>query len=309
MALVSMTKEKGKLTAARPSQIRRRQRAGLLFVLPCVAFVCLFFLLPLLLTGWMSLNNWTLFGFTQFIGLANYRALLQDSVFLNSFVFTTKYTVIICPLLCVTGFGLALLVQRPLAGVGLLRTIYFLPVVIGFGTASFLWSWLYDDQTGPIDLLLQRTGLIHSPILWFTNANTGLLAVIIMVMWKVSGQTMLLFLLGIQAIPTELYEAAQVDGANAWQRLVSITLPLLRRTFALILVLIVTGSYLAFDQFYIMTHGGPENQTITLVQRIYQVGFIYFKLGYAASQSIVLLVVLVLISIVQLFLLRGSPEG
>ena len=257
----------------------------------------------------MSLNNWTLFGFTQFIGLANYRALLQDSVFLNSFVFTTKYTVIICPLLCVIGFGLALLVQRPLAGVGLLRTIYFLPVVIGFGTASFLWSWLYDDQAGPIDLLLQRIGLIHTPILWFNSANTGLLAVIIMVVWKVSGQTMLLFLLGIQAIPTELYEAACVDGANAWQRLVSITLPLLRRTFALILVLIVTGSYLAFDQFYIMTHGGPENQTITLVQRIYQVGFVYFKLGYAASQSIVLLIVLVLISIVQLFLLRGSPEG
>lgn len=307
MASIAITKEK-RLSAAISTRLRRRQRAGFLFVLPCVAFVCLFFLLPLLLTFWMSFNDWTIFGITHFIGLNNYLSLLRDPIFLNSFVFTTRYTVLICPLLCIVGFGLALLVQRPLAGVGLFRTVYFLPVVIGFGTASFLWSWLYNDQVGPIDQLLERLGLIHSPILWFNSANMGLLAVIIMIVWKFSGETMLLFLIGMQAIPTELYEAARVDGANAWRCLIDITIPLIRRTFALIMVLIVTGSYLAFDQFYIMTHGGPENQTITLVQRIYQVAFIYFKLGYAASQSIILLIVLVLINIAQLFLLRGSPE-
>jgi multiple sugar transport system permease protein len=307
MASIAITKEK-RLSAALSIRARRRQRAGFLFVLPCVAFVCLFFLLPLLLTFWMSFNDWSIFGITHFIGLNNYISLLHDPIFLNSFVFTTKYTVLVCPLLCIVGFVLALLVQRPLAAVGLFRTVYFLPVVIGFGTASFLWSWLYNDQVGPIDQLLERLDLIHSPILWFNSANAGLWAVIIMIVWKFSGETMLLFLMGIQAIPTELYEAARVDGANAWRCLIDITIPLIRRTFALIMVLIVTGSYLAFDQFYIMTHGGPENQTVTLVQRIYQVGFVYFKLGYAASQSIILLIVLVLINIAQLFLLRGSPE-
>jgi multiple sugar transport system permease protein len=307
MASIAITKEK-RLSAALLTRMRRRQRAGFLFVLPCVAFVCLFFLLPLLLTFWMSFNDWSIFGITHFIGLNNYISMLHDPIFLNSFVFTTKYTVLVCPLLCIVGFMLALLVQRPLAGVGFFRTVYFLPVVIGFGTASFLWSWLYNDQVGPIDLLLERLGLIHAPILWFNSATMGLWAVIIMIVWKFSGETMLLFLMGMQAIPEELYEAARVDGANAWRCLIDITIPLIRRTFALILVLIVTGSYLAFDQFYIMTHGGPENQTITLVQRIYQVGFVYFKLGYAASQSIILLIVLVLINIAQLFLLRGSPE-
>ncbi len=307
MASIAITKEK-RPSAALSIRARRRQRAGFLFVLPCVAFVCLFFLLPLLLTFWMSFNDWSIFGITHFIGLNNYISLLHDPIFLNSFVFTTKYTVLVCPLLCIVGFVLALLVQRPLAAVGLFRTVYFLPVVIGFGTASFLWSWLYNDQVGPIDQLLERLGLIHTPILWFNSANMGLWAVIIMIVWKFSGETMLLFLMGMQAISTELYEAARVDGANAWRCLIDITIPLIRRTFALILVLIVTGSYLAFDQFYIMTHGGPENQTITLVQRIYQVGFVYFKLGYAASQSIILLIVLVLINIAQLFLLRGSPE-
>ncbi len=307
MASIAITKEK-RLSAALLTRMRRRQRAGFLFVLPCVAFVCLFFLLPLLLTFWMSFNDWSIFGITHFIGLNNYISMLHDPIFLNSFVFTTKYTVLVCPLLCIVGFVLALLVQRPLAGVGFFRTVYFLPVVIGFGTASFLWSWLYNDQVGPIDLLLERLGLIHAPILWFNSATMGLWAVIIMIVWKFSGETMLLFLMGMQAIPAELYEAARVDGANAWRCLIDITIPLIRSTFALILVLIVTGSYLAFDQFYIMTHGGPENQTITLVQRIYQVGFVYFKLGYAASQSIILLIVLVLINIAQLFLLRGSPE-
>ncbi|HLZ56805.1 MAG TPA: sugar ABC transporter permease, partial [Ktedonosporobacter sp.] len=113
---------------------------------------------------------------------------------------------------------------------------------------------------------------------------------------------------GMQAIPAELYEAAQVDGAGFWTQLVSITLPLLRRTFALILVLIVTGSYLAFDHFYIMTHGNPANQTLTTVMRIIQAGFTNFQLGYAGALSIMLLLILLLINVVQLFIMRGAPD-
>lgn len=308
MATVAMSRTKTASSATTSPRNRRRQLAGFLFVLPCVIFVCCFFLIPLALTFWMSLNNWTIFGETHFIGLENYTNLTQDHIFLSSFGFTTKYTLIVCPLICVIGFLLALLVQQARRGVGIFRTVFFLPVVIGLGSASYLWVWLYNDQSGAINALLLKLGLIHSPLLWFNTANMGLLAVVIMIVWKTSGFAMLLFLIGIQAIPADLYEAAQVDGANYWMRLTRITIPLLRRTFALTLILVVTGSYLAFDQFYIMTHGGPENQTVTIVQRIYQVAFIYFKLGYSASQAIVLLFVLLVISMVQLFILRGSPD-
>lgn len=288
--------------------MRRRQRAGVLFVLPSVLFVSCFFLLPLLLTAWMSLNNWSIFGEVHFIGFQNYVAAAKDQVFLGSLVFTTQYTLIVCPLICLLGFILALLVQQPLRGVGLFRTAYFLPVVIGLGTASFLWFWLYNDQVGAIDGLLGYFHLTKTPIAWFNDAKIGLTAVIIMIVWKSSGFAMLLFLVGIQAIPTELYEAARVDGAGFWTQLVTITLPLLRRTFALILVLIVTGSYLAFDHFYIMTHGGPANQTFTAVMRIVEAGFTNFELGYAGALSILLLLILLLINVVQLFIIRGTPE-
>jgi multiple sugar transport system permease protein len=288
--------------------IRKRQRAGLLFVLPSVVFVGCFFLLPLVLTAWMSLNNWTIFGEVHFVGLKNYLDMTKDQVFLGSLIFTTKYTLIVCPLICLLGFVLALLVQRPLWGVGIFRTAYFLPVVIGLGTASFLWFWLYNDQVGAIDGLLDYWHITQTPIAWFNDANIALTAVVIMIVWKASGFAMLLFLVGMQAIPAELYESARVDGADFWTRLISITLPLLRRTFALVLVLIVTGSYLAFDHFYIMTHGNPANQTLTTVMRIIQAGFTNFQLGYAGALSIVLLFILLLINVVQLFILRGTPE-
>src|SRR5258708_32599414 len=146
MAELAITKARARPVAHASRMMRKRQRAGMLFVLPCVAFVSCFFLLPLILTAWMSFNNWTIFGEVHFIGFQNYLALAKDQVFLNSLLFTTEYTLIVCPLITVLGFILALLVQRPLIGVGLFRTAYFLPVVIGLGTASFLWFWLYNDQ-------------------------------------------------------------------------------------------------------------------------------------------------------------------
>ena len=257
----------------------------------------------------MSLNSWTIFGEVHFIGLQNYLAMVKDQVFVGSLAFTTEYTLFVCPLICLVGFFLALLVQQPLPAVGLFRTAYFLPVVIGLGTASFLWVWLYNDQVGAIGGILTYFHLIHTPIDWFNDGRIALTAVVIMIVWKTSGFAMLLFLVGMQAIPAELYEAARVDGAGFWRQLYSITLPLLRRTFALTLVLIVTGSYLAFDHFYIMTHGGPANQTFTTVMRIVEVGFTNFQLGYAGALSITLLLILLIINVVQLFIMRGTPEG
>jgi multiple sugar transport system permease protein len=181
-------------------------------------------------------------------------------------------------------------------------------VVIGLGTSSLLWVWLLHDRVGPMNAILVGLGLVDRPIIWLADPNYAMTAIVMSVVWKTVGFTMILLLTGMQAVPDELYEAARVDGASYWQRLRYIMLPLLRRTFALALILSVIGSYLGFDQFFIMTAGGPQNSTISVVYWIYKNSFTNFQLGYGASLSIVLLVVLVFLSVVQLRLLRDETS-
>jgi multiple sugar transport system permease protein len=290
------------------SYLRRGEQLGVLFVLPSVAFAGLFFLVPLLLTVWMSLHDWPLLGTSRFIGLDNYRTLVHDTTFWNSLLFTTKYTLVVTPIIFVVAFVLALLVRQRLPGVGLFRTAFFLPSVVGFGAVSLLWLWMFNDQVGVFDGILQGLGLIQTPIEWLASPTSSLIAVVVMVAWKTAGITMLLLLIGLQAIPDELYQAAGIDGAGRLASLRYITLPLLRRTFALALTMSVIGSYLAFDQFYIMTQGGPQNATITVVYWIFENSFTNFKLGYGAALSLVLLAILLVISVAQLYLLRDSTE-
>ncbi len=288
------------------SLTRRKNRVGVFFVLPAVLFVGIFFLVPLVTTGWLSLHNWPLFGTPRFTGLQNYQALASDQIFLGSLGFTIKYTVLVTPLIFLLAFGLALLARQPFAGVGIFRTAFFLPVVIGLNTASLIWVWMFNDQVGIFDGILQGLHLIHSPIIWLATPNGALIATVVMIVWKTSGLTMLLLLAGMQAIPDELYESARIDGSGRWAQMYYITLPLLRRTFALALTLSVIGSFLAFDQFFIMTHGGPQQSTLTAVFWIYSNAFTYFKLGYGSAMSIVLLLILVAVSAIQLYLLRDD---
>lgn len=284
----------------------RRQLAGLLFVLPAVIFTLLFFILPLLMTIWMSFHNWPLIGTPSFIGLNNYNALNTDRQFWISLGFTVKYTLLVTPTIFILAFVLALLVNLPLRGVGLFRTAYFIPVVIGLGASSLLWVWLLNDRVGAINAILRQLNLLEGSLIWLGSYDTALFAINASVVWKTVGFTMVLLLTGMQAIPQEVYQAAMVDGADFIGRLRFVTLPLLRSTIALALVLSVIGSFLAFDQFYIMTRGGPRNQTITVVYWIFNNSFTYFKMGYGAALSIVLLGLLVALSMLQLRLLRSD---
>ena len=279
---------------------------GIFFVLPAVLFTLTFFIIPLAMTIWMSLHDWPLLGTPSFAGLENYVSLVQDDQFWASLWFTTKYTLLVTPMIFVLAFALALLVNVPLFGIGFYRTAYFLPVVIGLGTSSLLWVWLLNDRVGIINGILMDLGWIQAPIIWLGSLNTALFSITVSIVWKTVGFSMILLLAGMQAIPDELYQAAMVDGAGYWSRLRHITMPLLKTTFALALVISVIGSYLAFDQFYIMTRGGPQNQTITVVYWIFANSFTYFKLGYGAALSLVLLVILAMLSVVQLRILRDD---
>ena len=285
-----------------------RQNVGLLFALPAVLFSVVFFVIPLIMTVFMSFHDWPLLGEHHFIGLDNYVKLASDGQFWNSLWFTTRYTVVITPIIFILAFILASLVNLPLRFIGFFRTAFFLPVVIGLGTSSLLWVWLLNDRVGAIDGILLNLKLIPRSIVWLGESNSAMTWIIISVVWKTVGFTMVLLLTGMQAIPEELYQQAMVDGAGVWEKFRFITLPLLRRTVALAMVLSVIGSYLGFDQFFIMTRGGPQNTTISVVYWIFNNSFTYFRLGYGAALSIVLLVILVILSVVQLRLLRDETQ-
>jgi multiple sugar transport system permease protein len=286
----------------------RRGAVGLLYAAPALIFVALFVIYPMLDLIRMSLTNSSLLGGGEFVGLKNYVKAAGDATFWNSLAFTAKYTLFITPILIGAGFLLALLVVAPPRIARLTRTIVFMPVIIGLGSSSLLWVWLFDEQVGLINKLLQDLGLISQPMVWFADATLGLWAVIASIVWKVVGYGMILLVAGIQSVGADIYEAAMLDGAGYWQRVIRITLPLTMRTIALTTLVSAIGSMLAFDQFYIMTAGGPKSETFTSVYWIYQNSFIYFKQGYGAALSLLLMAIIFIASTAQLLLMRrGAP--
>ena len=285
----------------------RRRWLGLLYLSPALLFVLAFTVYPLAQMGWMSLHNWSLISPPTWVGMDNYTRAFADHQFWVSFWFTLKYTLIITPILIIGGYLLALLTSgnTPLRRVT--RTVLFTPVVIGLGVSSLLWYWLFSTDFGLINAVLQDLHLISEPIVWLgVDADRSNYAIIVSVVWKVIGFGMVLFIGAIQAIPTEISEASVVDGASVWQRVTRIVLPLTLRTVLLVTLLSVVGSLLAFDQFYIMTAGQPQNQTSTSVFFVYLNSFPYLKLGYGAALSILLALTILAFTVVQLLLTRRS---
>lgn len=294
-----------------PKPFRRipaRQLAGYWFILPCLTVTTVFFLVPLLMTLWMSFNDWPLLGQPSFTGIRNYLDLLHDDSFWGSLAFTAKYTLVVTPAIFLLAFSLALLVHRSARFVGVFRTAYFLPVVIGMTTASLLWTWLFNDQVGIFSAILMDLGWIEEPVQWLAETDSALGSIVAMVLWKASGFTMVILLVGMQAIPHDLYEAARLDGAGWFAQIRYVTVPLMRRTFALALTMSLIGSFLAFEQFFVMTQGGPQNSTISVVHWIYRASFTYFKLGYGAAMSVLLLLILLALSVLQMYLLRDDHD-
>lgn len=291
-----------------PGWWRSRQLQGVAYALPTIAFVAVFFLTPLLLVGKMSLSSWKLLGGDKGINFPNdYTSLTSNSLFLPAVWFTIEYTVLVTVLLIGLGLGLALLVQEGGRWVGMMRTVFLLPVALGLASASLLFWGFYSPSIGPISPILEQLGLIHDPISFFETSLSALLSTTFLIVWKYAGLYMLILLVGLQAISEDVYEAAALDGATRRQTFRHITLPLMRPSLALALILCVTGSLLAFDQFYILTKGAPDNTTVTVVQLIYREAFQRQNLGTAAAISIVVLAGLLLLNAVQFRGLR-SPD-
>lgn len=289
---------------------RRRRLTGALYALPTAAFVAVFFVWPLAIVARMSASDWKLLSGDRGINLPrNYESLDANPLFWPALEFTVRYTAVVTVLLIGVGLLLALIVQESSRWSAFLRTVFLLPLAVGLAAASLLFWGFYSPQIGPLNPLLQAVGIIDEPILFFATHTNALMATVFLIVWKFVGLYMLILLVGLQAIPDEVFEAAAIDGANRWQTLRRITLPLLRPSLALALVLSVTGSLLAFDQFYLLTKGGPDNSTVTIVQLIYQQAFVRQNLGVAAALSIVLLIALLALNLIWFRYLRRGTTG
>ena len=278
---------------------RSRSLKGIGYTTPATVIVVVFFLVPLVLVFWMSANDWPLLGSPTQNLPDNYSNIGHDQLLHDAITFTLKYTAIVTVVLSGVAMGLALLVQEQRPGVGFLRTSYFLPGAVGLAASSLLFYSLYSGD-GPLNDALRWLGLVNEPVEWLGTPNAALFSTIAMIIWRFAGFNMLILLTGLQSIPTEVYEAARIDGGSRWQLFRYITLPLLRPTLALMLVLSISGSLLAFDQFFILTRGGPDGSTVTMVMVIYREAFTQFNLGYAAAISVVLLTVLIVLNVLQL---------
>jgi len=281
---------------------RRPKLAGWAYAAPTALFVLIFFVMPIVLVARMSVSDWSLFAGNRGLNApGNYQKALDDRLLWPAVWFTLKYTVLTTVILLALALGLALLVQESSRWTGLLRTSFLIPSALGLASASLLFYALYSPQSSPLGFL-GIDSFLGTPTraLWSTVA---------LIVWRFAGFYMLLLLVGLQGISGEVYEAARLDGANRWQTFRYVTLPLLRSSLALCTILCVTGSILAFDQFYILTKGGPDNSTITVVQLVYNMAFQGSNdLGRAAALSILILVALLVVNLVQLRGLRGKES-
>jgi multiple sugar transport system permease protein len=286
---------------------RRRQRVeGWLYATPTALFVLALFVAPLFLVLRMSGSRWPLLSGDQGVNFPdNYVKAVENRFFTDSVVFTLKYTVLATVLLIGLGLGLALLVQESTRWKGLLRVSFLVPSALGLASASLLFYVLYSPIAGPLASVSRRLGFT-----FLGSPNAALWSTVFLIVWRFTGFYMLLMLVGLQGIPGDVFEAARIDGASRWQTFRHITLPLLRPTLALTTVLCVTGSLLAFEQFYILTKGGPDNSTITVVQLVYSVAFQgQNDLGVAAALSVLILGALVLVNALQLRAFRRPDES
>ena len=282
------------------------RRAGALYASPVAAVVLVFFVVPILLVVYMSANDWRLLGGNRGWNFPeNYTAVLEHRMFWPAVGFTLTYTVIATVLLILIGLGLALLVQESSRWKGYLRTTILLPAATGLASASLLFYALYSPQVGPFSDFLRGIGIASI----LGSPQGALWATVFLIVWRFAGFYMLLLLVGLQAIPDDLYEAARIDGASTWSTFTRVTLPLLKPSLTLSIIMCVTGSLLAFDQFFILTKGGPDGSTMTVVQLVYNLAFESKRsLGLAAALSVIVLIALVVINVAQLKALRGGSD-
>lgn len=284
------------------SYMSERRLAAYLFVLPSLLCLGVFVIYPILNAFYLSFHRYSLLEAPIWAGIDNYRHLIEDERFLKSLGNTFLFALMTVPTGTVISLLLAVLINQPLRGIYFFRTAYYLPVVTSFVAVSFIWLWIYDPNFGVLNQLLEMVGL-PGPA-WLRDPKTALLSIGILSIWKNAGYNMVIFLAGLQGIPEYLYEAAEIDGANARQRFWYITVPMLSPTTFFVFVVYFIGALQMFTQSWILTQGGPLDSTLTVVYLVYQNGFEFLKMGCAAAMSVILFLFIATITYINTRIIR-----
>ncbi|NEE01990.1 carbohydrate ABC transporter permease [Phytoactinopolyspora halotolerans] len=284
----------GRARPARTTAKQIRRSAWLFLLAPCALFL-IFVLLPNVIAAVLSFTDYAIVGDTAWVGLENYARIVDDPYFWIALRNTAYYTALFVPMGFAIALGAALLLNRSRRAVRLFRTLFYVPVVSSTVATATIWYWLLNPQRGLLNVVLGWFG-IDGPA-WLYDSEWAMFAIVLMSVWATFGTNMIIFLGGLQGVPRDLYEAARLDGANAWQQFRYVTLPSLSRTSFLVSTLLIIAAFQVFDQAYVLTKGGPGNSTITMVYYIYDKGFGALEMGYASALSFVLFLIIMIFSI------------
>lgn len=268
------------------------------FVGPILAVFTLVILVPLFFGIYYSFTDWNgIRSNVSWIGFTNYVTAFKDATFFNSFLFTAKFTIVSVVILNCIGFGLALLVTTKMRSNNLLRTIFFMPNLIGGLILGFIWQFIFTQVFAGLGTILHQNWLLG----WLSDGTTGFFGLVILMSWQMSGYLMVIYVAALQNIPAELIEAAEIDGANPWQKIKNITFPLVAPAFTVSLFLTLSNSFKLYDQNLSLTAGGPANSTQMLAMNIYNTAFKFNLMGVAQAKAVVFLIIVGGITLTQVY--------
>ncbi|MEA4884855.1 MAG: sugar ABC transporter permease [Clostridia bacterium] len=281
------------------------RKTAFVALLPSMAIFCLFTVYPVIYSLYLSFFDCSLLGGQKtFIGFGNYARMMASSDFRVALANTAKYAIGTVPIGATLSMFVAVLLNMKLRGRGLYRVAYFMPVVTSMVAVAIVWMWVFDPYYGLFNALLEKVG-ISGPA-WLADPRWSLPSVIMLGIWKNLGYNMVIFLAGLQDVPAEYYESAEIDGAGAWQKFLYVTMPLMRTTIGFVLVMSTIKSFQVFGQVYVMTGGGPMNSTMVLVYYIYRQAFEFYKSGYASAVAWFLFALILVLTMLQKRLLKAE---
>lgn len=287
------------VSAGKKKGLTKENWTGIAFITPAIILLFIFLFIPFIMTVGYSFTNYNILkpDAMEFIGLKNFIKLTKDTVFIKSIINTFVFVILVVPLQVCLALGLALLINRKLKGISIYRMAFFAPTVLSLVVVSILWSYIYNPNNGLLNSLLGSIGV--GPFKFLNDPKTAMLCIVVLSAWQGCGFQMMIFLSGLQDIPAYLYEAAAVDGATTFDQFVHITLPGLKNITTFISLSIVVSAFQLIIQPMMMTGGGPQNSTMTIVYEIYQTGFKYNQMGYGSAMALVFTLMVLIITLVQ----------
>lgn len=281
-----------------------RYLKGYLFILPNFIGFFIFMAVPIIMGLVISFTDYNGFNQFNFVGLKNYLTMFEDEYFRVSLKNNIVYTLVTVPGTIVFALMLAMVVKQGIKGSGLFKTMFFLPNITSMVAVGIVWAMIFNPTLGPLNQILRAVG-IENPPMWISSTDTALGSIMLVAIWKQAGYYMIILLAGLQSIPSQLYEAASIDGAGGIHKFFKITLPMLSPTMFMVTILCIINSFQVFDLVNIMTTGGPGRSTNVLVFRIYQEGFQKLQFGYASAMAYFLFLIVMIVTLIQF---RGQKK-